>query len=248
MSQKIPALAPTAVLSLNKAKVGFGALTLFQSLDITIERGQWVTLLGPNGVGKSALLKSMLGILPLQAGTRVCDAVRLGYVPQRFVAPSESLLTVGEFLGLHRKKGGRHERDRDEAARQMALVESLDLRRLFRRPLKVLSGGEVQRVLLAFALWNDPDLLFLDEYSEAIDFSGKSVVAAVLSDLRRHGKHTVVEVSHDLTSVLHLSDRVLLLRGGILYDGSPREQGFHQCLHRVYGERIWIAGGPDERS
>jgi len=219
-----------AAVALSQANIGYGKTPILANLSLEIEIGQWVSLLGPNGSGKTSLLRALLGSLTLQAGRRLCQVQRLGYVPQRFDFSLDNPITVKEFLELQTGTN----------VLSHPVLDVLKVSPLFKTPLRILSRGELKKVLLAFALVHDPEILFLDEYLEGLDPSAQNLVTGYLETLHAQKKVTVIEVSHDLTSVVHVANRVVVLQGQILFDGSPKDHGFHECLHHVYGHHNWI--------
>ena len=226
------------ILNLKNAAIGYADSLLFEGLNLDIERGSWVTILGPNGSGKSTLLRALAGILPLRGGQRAFRGKGMGYVRQKLSLPPDTSLTGREFLALNTEKST----PADTNAKRGRLLDDLLLKGLLSQPLRTLSGGQVQKFILAFALWSDPDLVFLDEYTDGIDVAGKDAILRYFEKMREERRQTVVEVTHDLTSVGQFSDRVLLVKQGITYDGPPLTADFHRCLHQVYGEKSWIKG------
>jgi zinc transport system ATP-binding protein len=229
-SPETPHLAKP-LLALEQAGIGYSGAALFQVPRLEFFRGEWVTLLGPNGSGKTTLLRTLAGLLPLLGGKRNCEYTRSAYVPQRFTPSKDSLLSAREFLHLQPQMQG----DLDSSV-NAEVLEAVGARPFLDSPLRILSGGQTQRVLLAFGLLGDPEVLFLDEFLEGTDALSRFQIMDLLGRWKRGRGACVVEVSHDLSGVAEHSDRVVIVENGVLYDGSPREQGFHQCLHRIYGD------------
>jgi zinc transport system ATP-binding protein len=215
-----------SVLSLQAATVGFDRRPVLTEISVAINQGQWVCLFGPNGSGKTTLLRTLLGALPLIAGKRTCTAKRIGYVPQHFPLPLDSPLSAREFLCL-------------KGSCDASFLKDLGVETLLEKQLRHLSGGQLRRVMLVFALLGDPEILFLDEYREGLDLESLKKLTGFLEVLHRKGL-TIIEVSHDLSSVVHDTDRVIMLQGSILFDGSPKDHGFHECLHTLYDQHQWI--------
>jgi zinc transport system ATP-binding protein len=224
------------LLSLEHGVIGYPGQELFRLPSFAVLAGQWVTLLGPNGSGKTTLLTSLVGILPLLRGKRVARYTRCAYVPQRFLPSRESPLTTQEFLKL--QPALKRSLNADES-REILL--SIGVEHLLRQPLRELSIGQIQRVLMAFALLGEPEIFFLDEFLEGMDANTRPKAIAILKQAKATRGAAIVEVSHDLASVAEHADRVVLIDRKIVFDGSPRSDGFHECLHQVYGEVAHLA-------
>ena len=187
---------------------------ILSDVSLSIAAGEIVTVLGPNGSGKSTLLKALIGVLPL-AGGRILRApgLRLGYVPQKLAIDRTLPLTVRRFLSLPRKVG-------DGAARDALARTGMEA--FAGEQVVALSGGQMQRVLLARALLSDPQLLVLDEPTQGLDQAGEAAFYRLIEELRRETGAAVLMVSHDLHVVMAASDRVICLNGHICCQGTPR--------------------------
>jgi len=169
---------------------------------------------GPNGSGKSTLLRALLGIVPVAEG-RVgrADGLRLGYVPQRLMIDRTLPMTVRRFLSLPVRVTDA------EAAEVLARTGMADEART---QLTALSGGQMQRVLLARALLNRPQVLMLDEPTQGLDQPGEAAFYRLIEEVRAQTGCAVLMVSHDLHVVMAASDRVICLNGHICCQGAPR--------------------------
>ncbi len=196
--------------------------------DVTLEvpAGSTHLLVGPNGAGKSTLLAAVLGRVEFEGAIRLHwrGAGRIGYVPQAFHVDRTLPLTVAEFLALSRQRRpvclGLSRARRRYAERILAGV---GLEGFSRRPLGALSGGELQRVLLANALDPEPELLLLDEPATGLDAASQRRFEAVLEDLRHARRTAVLMVSHDLAQTRRLADAITLLDGRVRRSGRPAE-------------------------
>jgi zinc transport system ATP-binding protein len=198
---------------------------LLSEIALSVARGTTHVLLGPNGAGKSTLLGAVLGQLPFTGAIRFHwrASARLGYVPQGFHVDRTLPLTVGEFLALPRQRrpvclGIR----RGARARIDAMLARVGLGGYAGRPLGVLSGGELRRVLVANAIDPVPELLLLDEPASGLDEIAVHQLERVLAELRRDGA-SVLMVSHDLAQVRRVADRVTLLDRTVRRSGTPAE-------------------------
>lgn len=187
--------------------------TVLKNVNIAINRGEIVTIVGPNGSGKSSLLRALIGALKPASGTVTrAEGLRIGYVPQKLQIDATLPLTVRGFLNLPH----RHPRNVVENALKKAGVGDLA-----KRQMVDLSGGQFQRVLLARALLNTPDILILDEATQGLDQPGAAAFYRQIEDVRREMGCAVLMVSHDLHVVMAASDRVVCLNGHVCCEGTP---------------------------
>ncbi|MCX8225667.1 MAG: metal ABC transporter ATP-binding protein [Sulfitobacter sp.] len=187
--------------------------TVLKDVNISINRGEIVTVVGPNGSGKSSLLRALIGALkPASGSVTRADGLRIGYVPQKLQIDATLPLTVQGFLNLP------HRQPRavvDDALHKAGVGD------LAKRQMADLSGGQFQRVLLARALLNTPDILILDEATQGLDQPGAAAFYRQIEEVRREMGCAVLMVSHDLHVVMAASDRVLCLNGHVCCEGTP---------------------------
>jgi zinc transport system ATP-binding protein len=178
-----------------------------------MEPGEIVTVVGPNGSGKSTLLKALIGAVPAaQGAVKRKPGLRLGYVPQKLDVDPSLPLTVGRFLDLPVRA---KQEDRDRA------LDEAGASALVKRQLADLSGGQFQRVLLARALLNKPELLLLDEPTTALDQPGSAAFYRLIERVRDQLGCAVLMISHELHVVMSASDRVICMNGHICCEGLP---------------------------
>ncbi|WP_397542196.1 ATP-binding cassette domain-containing protein [Roseovarius salis] len=194
-------------------RITLGAQTVLRDITMSIAPGEIVTIVGPNGSGKSTLLRAIIGALSPQAGrVHRRRGLRLGYVPQRLHIDPTLPLTVRRFLGLPVRVTG---------ARVDAALDAAGAGGLADRQMAALSGGQFQRVLLARALLNDPELLILDEATQGLDQPGAAAFYRRIEQVRQDLGCAVLMVSHELHVVMAASDRVICLNGHICCEGAP---------------------------
>jgi len=182
-------------------------------VSLEVRRGEIVTIIGPNGGGKTTLLRIMLGLLHPDQGTVTrAPGLRIGYMPQRITFDPVLPLTVRRFLTLATPQS---------EARLVAGLEEVGVAALLNAPVHNLSGGELQRVLMARALLREPDLLALDEPAQGVDVQGQVDLFGLISKISHQRGCAVVMVSHDLHLVMAATDRVLCLNRHICCTGSP---------------------------
>ncbi|MFN2469699.1 MAG: metal ABC transporter ATP-binding protein [Gaiellaceae bacterium] len=205
---------------------------VLEGVDLVVGRGEFVAIAGPNGGGKTTLLRLVLGlerpdegVAQLFGETAHAFSRRrtLGYLAQRAQLATEAPATVREVVASGRLAAGGllgplRRRDRaivGEAIERVGLSEVAD------RPVRTLSGGQQQRAFIARALAGEPGLLVLDEPTTGVDVEGQDALASLLDTLHRELQVTVLYVSHEFGAVERYVERVVLVRGGIVFDGPP---------------------------
>jgi zinc transport system ATP-binding protein len=208
-----PTVPGRTLLSLRGVTVSLGATRVLDSVDLAVGAGEIVTLIGPNGAGKTTLLRIALGLLRPESGTvRLEPGLRIGYMPQRITVDPALPLTVSRFLSMAAAGADR---------RALAALERVGAPRIIGTPIQSISGGELQRVLLARALLRDPELLVLDEPSQGVDLAGQQELFALITGIRDERGCGVLMVSHDLHLVMDSTDRVVCLDRTVCCTGAP---------------------------
>lgn len=207
--------------------LSLGGQAVLEGVDVAVGEGEIVTLIGPNGSGKTTLVRVVLGLLEPDRG-RVYrrPGVRIGYMPQRVAIDGTMPLTVARFLSL----GGPARGDRVAAA-----LAEVGAARLAASPIQSISGGELQRVLLARALLREPDLLVLDEPVQGVDFGGQIALYDLIGQLRRRHGMGVLMVSHDLHVVMAATDRVVCLNRHVCCSGAPEAVSRNPAYTELFG-------------
>lgn len=204
----------SALIEARHICVQLGTQEVLHDISLQVAPGEIVTILGPNGSGKSTLLRALLGIVPITRGKVLRrEGLRLGYMPQKLHIDRTMPLTARRFLSLPL----RHDR-----AETDAMLARVGVPEVAERPMTGLSGGQLQRVLLARALLTRPDLLVLDEPTQGLDQPGEAAFYQLIDEVRRDSGAAVLMVSHDLHVVMSASDRVICLNGHICCEGTPR--------------------------
>lgn len=203
-------------MSLIEAKdvtVRLGGETILSNVTLTLRAGEIVTIVGPNGSGKSTLLKTLLGaIVPANGTVTSAPGLRVGYVPQKLHIDPTLPLPVLRFLSLPSSV------PRDTA---MTALERTGVAAMANNQVADLSGGQMQRVLLARAILNKPQLLVLDEATQGLDQGGSAAFYRLIEELREEIGCAVLMVSHELHVVMAASDRVICLNGHVCCEGAP---------------------------
>jgi zinc/manganese transport system ATP-binding protein len=259
---RIPAQRATGrppLVEVRDASVVLGGRTVWSGVDATVAAGEFVAILGPNGVGKSTLIKAMLGLTPLAAGSvrllgRAPHAARhdVGYLPQRRSFDGSLRLRGADVvrLGVDGDRWGLPlpgRRSRADAARVRELVGLVGADAYADRPIGQLSGGEQQRLLIAQALARHPRLLVLDEPLDGLDLPNQAAVAALISRIARTEGVAVVMVAHDVNPILTYLDRVIYLGGETALTGAPAEVITSATLSALYRTPIEVLSTSDGR-
>ena len=215
------------LLALDGIDYSRGGRRLLEHVSLQVNRGEVMTIIGPNGAGKTTLLRVALGLLQAEQGT-VTRAVGLtiGYMPQKLHLDPTFPLTVKRFLALACKS------DQCQARKLLADVGA---EHVYESEMKVLSGGELQRVLLARALVRKPDLLVLDEPVQGVDVHGQVELYQLIATLRDRYDCAVLMVSHDLHLVMAATDQVLCLNRHICCSGTPEAVTSHPAYVELFG-------------
>lgn len=215
------------ILRLHRIGVCYGKNWALRDVSLDIWRGDRIAFIGPNGAGKTSLLKSILGLVPLAEGAvlRAQAADRVAYVPQKLHLPSDFPLTVGEFMAISHPDwsawfGGLPSRLRPAI---MDALDQLNVGALVNQTIGTLSGGQLQKVLLASAMLRTPGLLLLDEPSASIDQRGTEELGECLAQLQIRKGLTILFVTHDIGLVRMLASRVVCLNKNLIALGSPEE-------------------------
>jgi zinc transport system ATP-binding protein len=235
--------AKPVLLHTPAALIGARGLTLTRAgrpilagVDIDIAPREIVTVIGPNGAGKTMLVRALLGLERLDSGeVRRREPLVIGYAPQRFDIDRAIPLTVARFVSL-----GRPVATGKEIAAALADVGAAPL---IQRQISELSGGELQRVVLARALIRSPDLLVLDEPARAVDYAGEAELYTLIGRLRTERGFGVLLVSHDLHVVMAQSDRVICLNRHVCCSGVPHSVAQHPEYARLFGPQAAHAFG-----
>ncbi len=210
---RLPKGRRMSLISAQHISVAFGAANVLTDVSLAIDQSEIVTLIGPNGSGKSTLLRALLGIVPLASGqVQRAPDLRLGYVPQKLAIDRAMPMTVRRFLSLPQNV-------RDKDAR--AALARVGLAGQEGAQMAQLSGGQMQRAMLARALLTDPQILVLDEPTQGLDQQGEAAFYRLIEELRLETGAAVLMVSHDLHVVMAASDRVICLNGHICCQGAP---------------------------
>ena len=210
--------------------VHFRERTILDQVDLTVSRGEIVTVIGLNGAGKSTLVRALLGLITPDAGRILRQpGLRIGYSPQHLHLDATLPLSVARFLTL-----GAHAPRR----RLLELLAEVGVADVLDSQIADISGGELHRVLLARALLRKPDLLVLDEPLAGVDVAGQSELYRLIADIRDRYACGVLMVSHDLHVVMAATDRVVCINHHVCCTGRPESVTRHPEFVALFGRHV----------
>ena len=224
---------PNILIQASAIDMSFGGRQVLSHGEAKVAKGEIVTLIGPNGAGKTTLVRIMLGLQVPDKGTVIRRPdLRVGYMPQRLNIDPSLPIDVDRFLSLGLPRG-----DAGHGFRNAALEEA-GVDHVAHSPIQQISGGELQRVLLARALLRNPDLLVLDEPVQGVDVSGQAELYALIRKIRDHRGCGVLMVSHDLHMVMAATDHVICLNQHVCCAGRPETVSRHPAFVSLFGESV----------
>ena len=228
------------LLSVKNLSVRFNNFEVLKNLSFDVEKGDIMAVVGPNGAGRTVLFRALLGLISYE-GEVVCPKhTKIGYVPQKLPVEKDLLLTVLEFL----KFKGANEHEIYEALEDVGFLKGHDehhwKHHLLNAKLGQISGGEFQRVLIAYALINHPDVLLFDEPTAGVDIGGEETIYSLLEKLHKKTGITILLITHDLNVIYRYAAKVLCLNKEKVCYGSPKEVLNQQTLEELYGSRVGV--------
>jgi len=211
----------------------YGERTVLDQVAVSVRQNEIVTVIGPNGAGKTTLIKVLMGLAKPQSGVvERKKGLVIGYVPQKISVDSTMPLTVEYFLRLGLSRGMLGQGRLDKA------LKETEVSHLRYQPVQNVSGGEMQRVLLARALLRDPQLLVLDEPAQGVDVTGQSELYGLIGHIRESRGCGVLMVSHDLHLVMSATDTVLCLNGHVCCAGHPETVSADPAYVSLFGPKV----------
>ncbi|MBU1038726.1 metal ABC transporter ATP-binding protein [Patescibacteria group bacterium] len=228
-----------SAINISNLTVILGNQKILDNISFTVTAGAVVAIIGPNGSGKTTLLKAFLGLVPYTGEIKLFGQSprdflgQVGYVPQRFSFDRTFPLTVEEFLKFSSPTG--------KPSRLKHALKEVEMLKYGGKMLGVLSGGQLQRVLIARALLNDPKILFLDEPTAGVDVEGEKDFYQLLAHQNKEHGVTIVMVSHELSMVYAQASQVVCLDKHLICSGVPKQAITPEVLKKLYGGEINLA-------
>lgn len=219
------------LLEVKNLSVSIEGEKILDNLSFVVREGEVLTILGPNGAGKSVLLRTLLGLLPYSGKIKWKKKVKIGYVPQPLPLIKDIPLSVEEFLKMKRAD--------EKSIKEVLSLVGIEDPSILKKMVGDLSLGYFQRILIAFALIDNPQVLILDEATSGIDLGATETIYSFLEKLRKQRKLTILLVTHDLNVVYKFTSNVLCLNKRALCFGRPKNVT-PEVLSNLYGGKIKI--------
>ena len=223
------------ILEIKNLTVRYNDHVILNHLNFWVNSGEIVAIIGPNGSGKTTLLKAILGLIPHQGEVTIFGGSprlaldNIGYVPQRLDFDRTFPLTVNEFLNFIKVKNRSW---REEVLREVGVNTFMDKR------LGELSGGQLQRLLIAKALLKEPKLLMLDEATSGVDIAAEMTFFELIEHLNKTHNVTIMLISHEVQMVYKFATQILCLNKDLVCNGRPKEAITKEVLEKLYGKNI----------
>lgn len=226
------------ILSVSGLKVEFDNHVVLDDISFEIKRDDTLAIIGPNGAGKSVLFRALLGLIPYEGKVSWASDVKIGYVPQKLSVAKDLPLTVEEFLKFKEAKLEKIHEVLEEVGFQKEATHVHNDKRVLRTRLGALSGGEMQRVLIAYALLDNPNVLLFDEPTAGVDVAGEETIYSLIHKLQAKADLTIIFISHELQVVNQYANNVLCLNREKICFGPPENAINREILNKMYGEEV----------
>lgn len=223
------------ILEVKNLAVKFDSETILKNVSFSVNKGEALAVIGPNGAGKTVLFRALAGLLPYSGQICWADKIKIGYSPQKFLADRSIPITVREFFSLKSKRFWFcPKKFVSHLSHELELV-GLE-KSILAKPLGEISGGQLQRVLIAWAMLDHPDVLLFDEPTAGIDVGFEETIYNLLRKLQKERGTTVLLISHELNIVYKYADNVICLNKKMICHGPPGDVLNPQELASLYGE------------
>ncbi|CAL4321427.1 ATP-binding cassette domain-containing protein [Buchnera aphidicola] len=203
-------------------------INILENISFVFKKNKIITLIGPNGAGKSTLIQIILKLIPPTFGQVIyTEKKRIGYIPQNFYFHTPFPITVHRFMKLTRQYTDDY---------ILHNLEKIGAQKLIYRNLNSLSGGEIQKILLTYAMLNKPEFLVLDEPTQGIDVSGQIKLYNLIEKIKKYLKCSILMASHDLNFVMRKTDIVICLNKHICCSGTPKIIAKNKNFIKIFGK------------
>ena len=224
-----PQAEASDILVVSELSVRSQNKTILEEVSFNVKKGTSLAIVGPNGGGKSTLFRALLNLIPYTGTIKWKDKIRMGYVPQSLVS-TDLPISVEEFLRFKCKT------DFDTCIKSVGLEKDI-----LRQSLGSLSGGELQRVLIAWAIVDNPTVLLFDEPTSGVDIGAEEPIYDKVNNLKKEVGITILLISHNMHVVMHYADYVLALNKRVLFFGDTKSLTHSQLLSIIYGNEFALS-------
>jgi zinc transport system ATP-binding protein len=218
------------ILKVKDLSVEIQNQTILEKVNFKIKKGATLAIVGPNGAGKTMLFKTLLNLVPYSGRIEWSEKVKIGYVPQN-VSVKDIPISVREFLSY---------RDGADVDSVLTAVK-LEDRRIANKSMNVLSGGQLRRILIAWAIIDSPSVLLFDEPTVGVDAGSEESIFLMLNELKKKTNITMLLITHDVHLVKEYTDQLLGLNKCMTYFGDSQRIGEPSLQEKIYGETICLA-------
>jgi zinc transport system ATP-binding protein len=225
-----------AILKVSNLNVNLQNQPILQNINFEVKKGTTLGILGPNGAGKSVLLKTLLNILPHTGNIEWSQKVKTGYVPQN-ISGMDIPISVKEFLTMG------NEKDIQASLESVRLNSS----QVLNKRLGVLSGGQLRRVMIAWALTNEPDVLLLDEPTTGVDMDSEEPIYLMLNEVKKKKQMTILLITHNIHIIQEYTDDLLAINKCLTFHGPSKEIAKPETQKMIYGETVCVETIKEER-
>ena len=236
----------TAILTVESLSVTLDGVQVLRDISFTVSRGDALAVIGPNGAGKTVLFRALLGLVPYTGAVVWRLGTKMGYVPQRFSVDRSAPITAMEFFLLQSPSFWHPDAEFVSHLDHELTLVGLD-QSVLKKNLGDLSGGQTQRLLIAWAMLQHPDVLLLDEPTAGVDAGFEDTIYSLIRRVQGERGTTVLLISHDLSVVYRYAQRVLCLNTSVVCQGSPVEVLNPEALAVLYGDPGYYRHDPDVR-
>ncbi len=218
------------ILEVKNLSVSYNGEKVIDNLSFELKAGENLVIIGPNGAGKTVLLKTLLGVIPYQGEIAWKNNVKIGYTPQKFLADKNLPLSIEEFFKFKKISVNQIK----EILKQVGVNDQ----QIIKKKIGVISSGQLQRILIAWSLMDNPDVLIFDEPTSGIDIEGEETIYNLLDKMDKSRGLSMILVSHDLNVVYKLADKVLCLNKKGICFGAPEDAINPEILKKLYAGEI----------
>lgn len=218
------------ILDVKNLTISFGEEKVIDNVSFNLKKGENVAIMGPNGAGKTVLLKALLGLLPYLGEIKWSENAKISYVPQKILPEKNLPLSIKEFFEMKNIK--------TEQIKEVLLSVGITDEKFIKKRIGAISPGQLQRVLIAWGLVGNPNVLLFDEPTAGIDIGGEETIFNLLNKIEKERNMSIILVTHDMSVVYGFADSVLCLNKKLICHGVPSEALGSDGLKKLYGESV----------